>query len=167
MKSRLVRDSCQISKGWAGIPGWPCGAKYAHKKVKQKGAILLRATNDETKQKPTEKQKQSSKKFMNFLCRRVKDAKREKNIKKLKKSKTDTELYPKTSGERGFPVTYKHTSVRLKIALLQLDYKNARQRTPHNKKDEQKWANKTKALKRKTGKFACHKNKHKDLPRTK
>lgn len=39
----------------------------------------------------------------------------------------------------GCPVTYKHTSVRLKIALLQLDYKNARQPTntpPQNKKQQ-------------------------------
>jgi len=65
-----------LAKGWAGLPSWPCGAKYAHKKkVKQKGAILLRPTHTETKQKPTKNKEKSSKKIMNFLCRRVKNAK--------------------------------------------------------------------------------------------
>jgi len=41
-------------------------------------------------------------------------------------------------GGSQLPVTYKHTSVRLKIALLQLDYKNARQRTPHNNSSSKK-----------------------------
>lgn len=71
---------------------------------------------------------------MNFLCRRVKDA---KNIVKNKRKRSSKQkqilrraphapLPSRLPGPR--PVTYKHTSVRLKIALLQLDYKNARQK---------------------------------------
>jgi len=61
-------------------------------------------------------------------------------------------------GGSQLPVTYKHTSVRLKIALLQLDYKNARQQTPHNNGSNKKITKrksreiKMKTLKRKTGK---------------
>lgn len=126
----------------------PCGAKYAHKKhkvekyKKQKtkkrqgrNFIAGAATRRHTQQiNNNYSKKVTAKKVYEFFVQARERCKKycKKQTKTKQQTKADTTKGPhpplpsRLPGPR--PVTYKHTSVRLKIALLQLDYKNARQK---------------------------------------
>lgn len=109
-----------------------------NRKKEGKGAILLRAprraaTHNKSTTTSTVK-KVTAKKVYEFFVQARERCKKycKKQTKTKQQTKADTTKGPhphlpsRLPGPR--PVTYKHTSVRLKIALLQLDYKNARQK---------------------------------------
>lgn len=105
---------------------------------RSKGAILLRAprhaathnkSTTTTRTIPTAAAKKVYEFFVQARerCKKKKETKKKQKAQNIRKrSCKQKQILRGAPGPR--PVTYKHTSVRLKIALLQLDYKNAWQK---------------------------------------